>query len=57
MPLGQSHDMGYTFAFGRLEARLDKLANSWTAEPPFVQARSSKPPRLIQGEAHAQPQG
>jgi len=33
-----------------LEARWNKLANSWTAEPPFVPARAPNPPRLTQGE-------
>src|SRR6266536_4865022 len=45
-----SNDMGNTFALGRLGARLNKLANSWTAEPPFVQARAPKPPGLTPGE-------
>ncbi len=45
-----SNDMGNTFALGRVGARLNKLASSWTAEPPFVQARSPKPPGLTQGE-------
>jgi hypothetical protein len=33
-----------------LSARLNKLANSWTAEPPFVQARARNPPALTEGE-------
>src|SRR5262252_495946 len=35
--------MGYTFAIGWFVPRVNKLANSWTAEPPFVQARAPKP--------------
>ena len=35
--------------------RLNKLANSWTAEPPFVQAHSPKLRHLIQGEGRHSP--
>src|SRR5437667_10507 len=52
-----SRDMGYSFALDDVRARLNKLANSWTAEPPFVQARSPKLRPLIQGEGRRKASG
>ena len=37
-----------------LSARLNKLANSWTAEPPFVQAGAQPPRSLAPGEGRRQ---
>ena len=49
-----SNDMSYTFPLERWSARLNKLAKSWTAEPPFVQTRAPEALCLVQGESRRQ---